>query len=84
MNRPVSDLPSVDVLGAWALTYWLDAPELTITTNHGEEHHRYVPDNAAQRTGCPYLFEFGYVHALWQAAQGDLDRQRAIRQNATV
>lgn len=84
MNRPVSDLPSVDVLGAWALTYWLDAPQVTITTNRGDEHHVFTAANAAQRTGCPYLFEFGYVLALYQAEQGNLDLQRSIRQNATV
>lgn len=80
-SRPTSDIPDVEVVGQWALTHWIDAPAITITTNHGEVRREFVAPNAAQRTGPPYVFEFPYVLTLYLAAQGDQALQAQIRRN---
>lgn len=79
MNRPLSDIPDVQILGAWALEHWLDSPLITITTNQGSIRHEFKASNASQRTGCPYIFELPYVLTLYQADQHDVALQRAIR-----
>lgn len=78
MNRPLSDIPEVSVLGRWALAHWLDSPLITITTNQGGVRHEFVPTNATQRTGCPYIFELLYVLALYQADQQDQTWQQTL------
>lgn len=79
--RPLSDIPSVDEVGAWALTHWIDSPSVTITTNRGESRKEFIPANARQRTGVPYVFELLYLLRLMQADQGNAALQQQIRRN---